>query len=72
MRLWNTASWPFVRQYQFVATRGTDCFCVPNMETTVPFGRAIGVYNRSLSHRKLERRETFMQVEECLPGAAEA
>ena len=32
----------------------------------------IGVYNISLSHRKLERRETFMQVEECLPGAAEA
>ena len=38
-----TASWLFVRQYQFIATRKTHCFCIPNMETTVPFGRAISV-----------------------------
>ena len=23
------------------STRRTHCFCIPNMETTVPFGRAI-------------------------------
>ena len=38
-----TASWLFVRQYQFIDKRKTHCFCIPNMETTVPFGRAISV-----------------------------
>ena len=33
----------YVRQYQFCATRGTHCFGIPNMETTVPFGCAIFV-----------------------------
>ena len=34
---------PFVRQYQFYATRRTHFFSIPNMETTVPFCRAISV-----------------------------
>ena len=28
---------------QFSAARRTHCFCIPNMETRVPFGRAISV-----------------------------
>ena len=33
----------YVRQYQFCATRTTNCFGIPNMETKVPFGCAIFV-----------------------------
>jgi len=43
VKLSRGASWPFARQYQFCTTRRTHCFCIPNMETTIPFGRAISV-----------------------------
>ena len=33
----------------FCATRRTHCFCILNMETTVPFGRAISVRQLALA-----------------------
>ena len=34
---------PVGRLCQFCTTRRAHCFSIPNMETTIPFGRAISV-----------------------------
>ena len=34
---------PVGRLCQFCTTRRTHCFSIPNMESTIPFGRAISV-----------------------------
>ena len=45
-----------VKPVRVGSTRRTNCFCIPNMETTVPFGRACNLRSTTTIRRSLRQR----------------